>query len=87
MVKGKGKDNNMNLAEQVRSLQVSAGVFATAPSADGLTLIHLVVRIQRRCSGGICRGFVSLSFEKYCCSCNLTPSGLSLCFQSREVTF
>lgn len=55
-MKGKGKDNNTNLVEQVSSLQVSAGAFATAPDADGLALIHLVVRIKRRCSGEICRG-------------------------------
>lgn len=30
----KGKDNNMNLVEQVRSLQVSARVFAAADDAE-----------------------------------------------------
>lgn len=33
-MKGKGKDNNMNLVEQVCSLQVSARVFAAAADAE-----------------------------------------------------
>lgn len=68
MVKRKGKDNKTNLAEQVCTLQVSAGVFASAADADGLMLKHLVVKTKRKCSGEICRGCVCLSFGKPCCS-------------------
>lgn len=60
MVKRKGKDNKTNLAEQVCTLQVSAGVFASAADADGLMLKHLVVKTKRRCSGEICRGLYVL---------------------------